>query len=165
MVKSLNLTSSKVKRLVRTHNSTIVGHLRTHAKSISKTHYQGNEAANVTGPSGVPVKGSPFAADRRSYFRPRGGRGGSFSRGGGREGGSRDEGEEGGKDEREGGGERRRGGGGATQRGGRPYRGRFFRRPRGSTRNRNSGDDQGENGEDRYAIKQLGSSRPKSLIF
>jgi len=51
---------------------------------------KGNEASNVTGPGGVPVKGSPFAADRR-FFRGRGGggggRGGGFRRGGGGGGG------------------------------------------------------------------------------
>ncbi|XP_076271018.1 Y-box binding protein ypsilon schachtel isoform X4 [Rhynchophorus ferrugineus] len=36
---------------------------------------KGNEAANVTGPNGDPVRGSPYAADRRRFY-PRGGRGG-----------------------------------------------------------------------------------------
>jgi len=103
---------------------------------------KGNEAANVTGPGGVPVKGSPFAADRR-FFR---GRGRGFRRGGGgfRRGPPRERREDGFEPQpfdREGdrgfGGERRSSGGGGGGRDGggrgggrRPYYRRFFRRDR-----------------------------------
>jgi len=113
----------------------------------------------VTGPGGVPVKGSPFAADRR-FFR---GRGRGFRRGGGgfRRGPPRERREEGYEVERqqsfEDRGDRRREGGG---RGGRRpyYMRRFYRRDRGPPRDRPPRSDGQDVEEDRDRQQSFGEN-------